>query len=287
MFFPGIPVKRFEEQMQFLTEHFTVCPLGELVQRMKDDELPENAIAVTFDDGYRDNYLNAFPVLKRYSVPATIFLATGVIGSGEILWHERVFAAFRETRVSELAGLGPGNTSRSLKSLEMKLEAQKQILECLWSLDGEAREIALRRLEQQLEVVAAKNVEMSRLMLSWQEVSEMNREGIEFGAHTVNHPILAKLTVEDARQEICGSKNTIAEFIESAVTTFAYPVGRRGDFTETTKAIVAEAGFACGVTMIFGNNGVETDPYELRRITPWDEDCRAFGLRLSCYKFSA
>ena len=58
---------------------------------MKDDDLPENAIAVTFDDGYRDNYLNAFPILKRYSVPATIFLATGVIGSERSLWHDEIF----------------------------------------------------------------------------------------------------------------------------------------------------------------------------------------------------
>ena len=287
MFFPGIPIKRFEQQMSFLAEHFTVCPLKELVQRMKDDDLPENAIAVTFDDGYRDNYLNAFPILKRYSVPATIFLATGVIGSERTLWHDQILAAFRGTRVSELAGFVPGNPSLSLASFKKKLEAQKQILEYLWSMNREERETAILRLRERLEVVEGKNAETSRLMLSWEEVSGMNRDGIQFGAHTVSHPILSKLTAEDARREICGSKRTIDEVLEGAVTTFAYPVGRRTDFTETTKTLVEEAGFCCGLSMVFGNNEVETDLYEMRRIAPWDEDCEAFGLRLNYYKFSS
>lgn len=273
--------------MRFLTEHFTVCPLKELVQRMKDDDLPANAIAVTFDDGYRDNYLNAFAILRRYSVPATIFLATGVIGSERPLWHDQVFAAFRDTGVSELAGFGPGNPSLSLTPLKKKLEAQKQILEYLWSLDHQGREVAIRQLRERLAVVEGRKTDTRRLMLSWEEVSEMNRYGIQFGAHTVSHPILSKLTVEDARQEICGSKRTIDEVLENAVTAFAYPVGRRIDFTETTKAIVEEAGFCCALTMILGNNEVETDLYEMRRIAPWDEDCEAFGLRLSYYKFGS
>jgi peptidoglycan/xylan/chitin deacetylase (PgdA/CDA1 family) len=287
VFFPGIPIKRFEQQMRFLREHFTICPLKELVQRMKDDDLPENAIAVTFDDGYRDNYLNAFPLLKCFSVSATIFLATGAIGSKRPLWHDKVFAAFRGTIVPELAGFVPSNPHLSLTSVKQKLEAQKQILEYLWAMDGEEREIAIRRLGERLEVLEMKDAETCRLMLSWEEVSAMNRDGIQFGAHTVTHPILSKLTVEDARREISGSKRTIDERLENAVTTFAYPVGRRIDFTETTKALVEEAGFCCGLTMVCGNNEVETDPYEMRRIAPWDEDYEAFGLRLSYYKISS
>ena len=284
MFFPGIPVKRFERHMKFLAEHFTVCSLKELVQRMKDDDLPENAIAVTFDDGYRDNYLNAFPILQRFSIPATIFLATGVIGSGKALWHDRVFAAFRQTRVPELTGLVPGSTRLCLTSLKAKLEAQRQVLEHLWSLDGDERELVIVRLRDRLDVAETES-DTCRLMLSWEEVSEMNADGIQFGAHTVTHPILSRLRAEDARQEVCASKRTIEEVLNTTVTSFAYPVGRSGDFNATTKAIVEEAGFCWGVTMIFGNNQVETDLYEMRRIAAWNEDSGTFGLRLNYYKF--
>ena len=284
VFFPGVPVARFEEQMNLVMEHFTVCPLKELVQRMKDDDLPENAIAVTFDDGYRDNYLNALPVLKRYAVPATIFLATGVIGSGKALWHDRVFDAFRQTKVPELIGLVPGSTRLCLTPLKAKLEAQRHVLEHLWSLDGDDRELAIDRLRDRLDVAETKS-DICRLMLSWEEVSDMNADGIQFGAHTVTHPILSRLGDEAARQEVCASKTTIEEVLNTTVTSFAYPVGRCGDFNATTKAIVEEAGFYCGVTMIFGNNHVETDLYEMRRIAAWNEDSEAFGLRLRYYKF--
>jgi peptidoglycan/xylan/chitin deacetylase (PgdA/CDA1 family) len=220
-------------------------------------------------------------------VPATIFLATGVIGSDRLLWHDQVFAALSRTTVSELAGFVPRKASLSLTSLKKKLEAQKQILEYLWSVGREERETAILQLQERLEVVETTNAETPRLMLSWEEISEISRNSIQFGAHTVTHPILAKLTVEEARQEIFRSKKTIDNVLKGAVTAFAYPVGRRNDFTETTKALVEEAGFCCGLTMVFGSNDVETDLYEMRRIVPWDEGYDTFGLRLSYYKFSA
>jgi peptidoglycan/xylan/chitin deacetylase (PgdA/CDA1 family) len=208
-----------------------------------------------------------------------------VIGSNRLLWHDQVFAALSGTRVTELAGYIPGYPSLSLTSLSKKLNAQKRILEYLWSMDSEKREVAIHRLGEQLEVVEVTNTETPRLMLSWEEVSEISRNGIQFGAHTVTHPILAKLTVEEARQEIIRSKRMIDDVLKGAVTAFAYPVGRRNDFTETTKALVEEAGFCCGLTMVFGSNDVETDLYEMRRIVPWDEGYDTFGLRLSYYKF--
>ena len=282
-FFPGIPVKIFEQQMRVLADHFTVCTLDDLIERIKYDDLPESAVAVTFDDGYRDNYTNAFPILRRYSLPATVFLATDAIGTGRQLWHDEVFTAFRETRVVELTGFGLANTKLPLTSLATKLEAQTEILKHLWSLDSTARQMAIRQVRKVLNVEKS-GPEVARFMLSWEEVREMYRDGIQFGAHTVSHPPLSRLQVEDARQEIRRSKSTIENVLNATVNTFAYPSGRRGDFTATTKTLVEEAGFDCAVTTIFGNNEAGVDLYEMRRIAPWGEDAEAFRLRLSYYK---
>lgn len=282
-FFPGIPVKLFEQQMRVLADHFTVCTLDDLIERIKYDDLPESAVAVTFDDGYRDNYTNAFPILRRYSLPATVFLATDAIGTGRQLWHDEVFTAFRETRVAELTGFGLANTKLPLTSLATKLEAQTEILKHLWSLDSTARQMAIRQVRKVLDVERC-GPEVARVMLSWEEVCEMYRHGIQFGAHTVSHPPLSRLQVEDARQEIRRSKSTIENVLNATVNTFAYPSGRRGDFTATTKALVEEAGFDCAVTTIFGNNEPGADLYEMRRIAPWDKHAETFRLRLSYYK---
>jgi peptidoglycan/xylan/chitin deacetylase (PgdA/CDA1 family) len=269
--------------MRVLADSFRVCTLDELIERIKSDDLPENAVAVTFDDGYRDNYTNAFPILRGYSIPATIFLATDAIGTGRQLWHDEVFSAFRETRAPELAAFGPVNTALPLSSLAMKLEAQSTTLKYLWSLDSTARQIAIRQIRKTLAVEEAEP-KVARLMLSWEEICEMHHLGIQFGAHTRSHPALSRLQAEDAREEICRSKSIIESVLNARVNTFAYPSGRPGDFTATTKALVEEAGFRCAVTTIFGNNEAETDLYEMRRIAPWNEGAETFGFRLLYYK---
>ena len=104
-FFPGTPIDVFKNQMEYLAANFNICSLDEAVERMVSKDVPDNTVVITFDDGYRDNYLNAFPMLKNLSIPATIFLATDAIGSKRVLWHDRVFSAFRETRVPVLRGL--------------------------------------------------------------------------------------------------------------------------------------------------------------------------------------
>jgi peptidoglycan/xylan/chitin deacetylase (PgdA/CDA1 family) len=283
-FFPAISVKTFEQQMKVLAECFAVCGLDEMIERIECDDLRESSVAVTFDDGYCDNYTNAFPILKRYSIPATIFLATDVIGTELRLWHDEVFAAFRETQVPELLGCGLGNAILPLTSLAKKLKAQAQILDYLWSLDIRARSIAIGRIQKALDVERTK-LWTQRLMLTWQEVSEMYRCGIQFGAHTGSHPALSMLKPADAREEIRRSKSAIEKVLSTKVNTFAYPSGRPGHFTATTKALVEEEGFNCALTTIFGNNEAGMDLYEMRRIAPWNDDSEAFGLRLSYYKF--
>ena len=281
-FFPGLPTSQFARQMEVLAERFTLCSLDRLLQGMESGDLPEHGVAVTFDDGYRDNYVNAFPILKRYAVPATIFLTTGVIGCHKPLWHDRIFSMLRETRIPELSSFGPDRMTLSLRSLADKLKSQRQILEHLWCLGAEARESTIAELSHRLGTDETKR---DALMLSWEEVSEMSREGIKFGAHTVNHPVLSRLGPEEVRREVYGSKSAIEAALNTAVTHFAYPVGRGVDFTAATKRIVQEAGLSCGLTMIFGNNPPGTDSYEIRRIAPWNEDGDVFGLRLKYYTF--
>jgi hypothetical protein len=98
-FFPATPVDVFEKQMAYVGRRHHVCALDEAVERFWLGDLPDNAVAITFDDGYRDNYLHAFPIVKSLSLPMTIFLATDAIGTGRTLWHDRVFSAFRDTVV--------------------------------------------------------------------------------------------------------------------------------------------------------------------------------------------
>ncbi len=117
--------------------------------------------------------------------------------------------------------------------------------------------------------------------LRWDEVREMARGGIDFGAHTLDHPILKYVSAEEARRQIRGSRERIEQELGTRVTTFAYPNGRAEDFDESTKRILKEEGFTCAVTTVGGANDASTDPFALRRVGMWDEDPGLSVLRLA------
>ena len=277
-YFGGVPVEVFRRQMEYLASRYRVLPLSHLVRGLRKGSVPENAIAVTFDDGYRDNYLHAFPILRATSVPATIFLATSAIGSTRQLWHDDVFSAFRETRAQALEPTGKGRVRGSLATVEERFRVQRAFLAYIRTLDEMERTNAILRLRDALGVGPPRDA--PGLMLRWEEVQDMSRAGIEFGSHTATHPILSRMGWNQAEREIVESKRVLEERLGTAVEGFAYPNGSSADFTAETKTILQNAGYAYAVTTIPGSNDPDVDRFELRRATPWDEDVFAFGLRL-------
>jgi peptidoglycan/xylan/chitin deacetylase (PgdA/CDA1 family) len=277
-FFPATPIGAFTAQMEYLASRFNVCRLVEGVERLRTASLPERALAITFDDGYRDNYLNAFPVLARLGLPATILLATGAIGSDRVLWHDRVFAAFRETKRALLEGFGTAQGYR-LGSVPEKLAAQRAVLRHLWRLADDVRAREIDRLVQALGV--DDTTSSPGLMLSWDDVRAMHGDGIEFGAHTVSHPVLSTVSPDRAVEEVTGCKQRLEDALGVPVRTFAYPVGRRDDFTPGTKELLRRTGYTCALSTVPGVNRSGQDLFELRRLSPWDEDVARFGARLT------
>lgn len=282
--FPAIPTAVFARQMEYVAENYNVCSLDEMTARLRSNELPPNLLAITFDDGYRDNFTHAFPVLRRLGLPATIFLATDAIGTGRVLWQDRVFAALRETRATALKNF-PGSEAVPLGGPADRKAALSRILKFLWSLEDGERSLWVEKLVQQLG--AQERIKGDGLMLGWEDVRAMSQHRITFGSHTVTHPVLSRISLQQAKQEIRASKTIIESNLKMPVKHFAYPVGRRADFTEAVKKEVREAGFESAVTTICGANDSQQDLFELRRATPWDHDIDAFALRLSYFKFAS
>jgi peptidoglycan/xylan/chitin deacetylase (PgdA/CDA1 family) len=283
-FFPGIYTEVFARRMSYIAANYNVLSLNEAVEMIQANDIPDNALVVTFDDGYRDNYTHAFPILKDLSIPATIFLATDAIDSKAVLWHDRVFCAFRETQCPVLANFGPEPRSYSLKTLEEKLVAQRAGLEFLWSLNDEERQFWVDCLVDRLRVCEEPT---SRAMLSWDEVRIMHRGGITFGSHTASHPILSKLSPAQLKREVSESKKTIEEKLGAPVKSFAYPVGRKQDLNVLAKTVLRETGYLCALTTIPGVNGHNQDLFELRRGGPWEVFLPGFALKLQWEKFQS
>jgi peptidoglycan/xylan/chitin deacetylase (PgdA/CDA1 family) len=243
--------------------------------------LPRNALAITFDDGYRDNLTHAAPILARHGLPATIFLTTGLIGTGEIAWFDRLAQAFKLTRAE--AFIAPWGERVGLVDESARLRALDRALGYLKRRPDDELRRTVDRVVDDLAVTDLRGVK--NRMLTWDDVHALRGLGFTIGAHTVNHPILSRVTPERARTEIVGSRAMIEAAGAGAPRAFAYPNGGVGDYTAAVAGLVREVGFTCAVTTRFGVNTAATSPWELHRGGPWQRDLPTFALALATARF--
>jgi len=263
-FFPAVPTAVFEDHVAHLARHYDVLTIEEAAERLQARRAPRNGLAITFDDGYRDNLTQAAPILARHGIPATIFLATGHIGTGIPMWFDQVAQALKTTEADAVV-LGAGRPLE-LSSRSSRLVALQAALAHLKSLPDLERRRALDRLVATLSPRPFPDAEP--VMLDWPGVAEIRRLGFSVGAHTISHPILSRVTAEQAWTEISGSKSTIERMLGEPVRAFAYPNGGAEDYTPAVVAQVRDAGFLCALTTRHGVNTAATPRFELRRGSP-------------------
>lgn len=273
----SVCVSYFEQQMRYLAKHYHVMYLEEIVERIqKGIPLPDHCVAITLDDGYQDNYTYIFPILKKYRLPATIFLATGFIDTGEIPWFDRVLYAFKWTKQTRLVF---HEQNFEIATIHERKKAAHQALGYLKTYPVEQRDRSISEILSDLRIRLP--TEMPDLMLNWDQVKEMSELGIRFGSHTVSHPILSRIPLEQAKEEITRSKQQIEDRIQTEVKTFAYPNGKPGDYTPEIMALVKETGYRAAVTTVFKPNSYSDDLYQLKRFRPWETDLSSFCFRLN------
>lgn len=281
-FFSALPTGVFEQQMAYVARAYHVLPLADLVDRLRRGGLPRNSLAITFDDGYHDNLTHAAPILSRLGLPATIFLATGFIGTAEVPWFDRLAQGFKKTRLDAVRT--PWGEDLDLGAEPARLRAMARTLDRFKRLPDEERR---RDLEALLVTLAVTDQRcFKNLMLSWDDVHALHGLGWAVGAHTVNHPILSRVTPQRAWTEILGSRTMIESACGVPPRAFAYPNGGPDDYTETVKQLVREAGFTCAATTRFGLNTTTTNPWELRRGGPWEHHLPTFALKLAWYRLA-
>lgn len=278
--FPGeVDAVRFDALCRWVAAWFNVLPLDEAVQRLSERRLPERALAITFDDGYADNREVALPILQRHHLTATFFIATGFIDGGR-MWNDSVIEAVRHCQATsiDLSALGV----EGLAVLPLPDHAARRA-----AIDAILDRIKYRPIAERLQL-AQRIAELAQvrpsdtLMMTADQVRELHRAGMQIGAHTVSHPILATLSDDEACTEIGTSKRWLEDLLQQRVGLFAYPNGRPGrDFNERSVTLAREAGFDAAVTTAKGVADADTDLYRVPRFTPWDGTRLRFGLRMA------
>ena len=272
---PGEPtVEEFDAQMRIVREYFHALPLVEAVERLQSGTLPDGAVCVTFDDGYADNEIHAMPVLKKYDIPATVFVSTGFLNGGR-MWNDSVIEVLRSCEDDILDLREIDLDCYTLHSIEQRMDAVDSILRQIKHFDPKKRLALVNEIQKRGPKLP------DDLMLTDSQIQSLANNGVTIGAHTVNHPILSSVSDETARREIRDSKLYLETLLQESVDVFAYPNGRPVlDYGIEHRNLVSELGFKVAVSTHWGVSTAQSDSYQLPRFTPWDRNPLKFAVRL-------
>jgi peptidoglycan/xylan/chitin deacetylase (PgdA/CDA1 family) len=256
----GIMLKEatFAKMLEFIKRHYRVISLQEFLQGIEDDRSPSvPQCLLTFDDGWRDNYTTAYPLLKKSGVDAVIFLVTGLVDGSETFWVEQLNracgdpACLKQIQRRFESVVGTGHPVSNLHD----------IIEYLKHRPARERERVLADLIPGGGEGYRTNT--GDRMLAWDEVSAMQRDGIEFEAHTVSHPLLVYENDKSVEHELRASKQAIEDRLGKNVRAFAYP---NGTWDERVRNMVRKSGYECAFTTERGWHSLGQDRYAIRRI---------------------
>ena len=274
--FPGEPdAQRFRQQMEWIKTWFNVLPLAEAIEHLQAGDLPARAASITFDDGYADNLTVALPILRSAGLSATIFIATGYLDGGR-MFNDTVIELVRNANGTHL-DLSRWQLGRyGIGTIEERRLCIAQLLAKLKYLEPTRRAQIVDELVRALKISPS-----DRLMLTTEQVRELAQAGVSIGAHTVSHPILAKVDEDAARTEMKLSKERLEAITGSAISLFAYPNGKPGtDYTATHVRLARDVGFTAACSTGWGTARRGSDLFQIPRFTPWDRTPARYALRL-------
>lgn len=262
--FIAVTPRTFERQMRMLAGRYVVVPMSLLVARLAAGQpFGPRTVAITFDDGYMDNYRFALPVLARLGLPATIYVTTNAVGNGWSFWPSRLRYALMRSSKSRLV----------LDGQVIDLGGPDGRVAAVGTLTLAAKRLPVAERDALIDaVVAAAGVgsppsEARGWFMGWEELKAVSAAGLSIGAHTLTHPILTSQTSAVAASEIGGSRGLLRERLGAEIDDFAYPNGGGViNHDDRIAALVREAGFRSASTSVAGPVRLRDDPFRLRRI---------------------
>jgi peptidoglycan/xylan/chitin deacetylase (PgdA/CDA1 family) len=252
----------FDQQIQFLKRYFNIISLDEFKQGIRTGQFPDNSCLITFDDGWLDNYVFAYPILKKYEVPATIFLATDYIGNKDSFWQEKTTGILKRAyqdrdmellEIVDLKNILELSESNALVIIEQKIQSLKNL-----------SEVELHGLIHRLKSLSSKYSEVSGVdkFLNWEQVGEMNNNNITFASHGCSHSIMTKITEDQLVNELEESASVINAKLGTDCKALAYP---NGNYNQSMMCHVSKS-YDLAFATESGAVSPSDDKYSIKRV---------------------
>lgn len=253
----------FEWQVRYIKENYIVTTFSEYFNVIKKNP-GKDLIIITFDDGFKDNYDIAYPILKKHEVPAVFFVSVDYIGTDNHFWFELLVSILRQTPEVHLKKICD---LIEVPFLVDRLSLQVLALNYMKKVPNSKR---LSIIKSITEFCKANNIlvlDAAAIPMSWANIIEMSANGMELGSHTLSHPILTNLSSSQRNDEIFESKRMLEQKLHKECVCISYPNGGLGDYDVDLMREVKETGYKFGCSYIPGINYVGSlKTYELKRI---------------------
>ena len=269
----------FRGQMELITRHFKAVTIEQVLSFLKGEtELPKRSVVITFDDGYADNYHLARPILSNLGIPAVFYITVNCVERHTLPWLARLRFAFLTS--DKQVWTDPHGGTWQMRSNGERVRAFDLACEYMAKLSGAPQDELLAAICGGLEAEAP-NIP-NTVMMTWDEVRGLAKQGYTVGSHTMNHPNMAWVKEEDARVEFCESKRLLERELNSGITHFSYPCPvLQPHWKGRTVDLSREAGYNTAVTTNGGIVRKNDDPLSLRRVRPtktveglrWNLEC--------------
>ncbi|MFL1453588.1 polysaccharide deacetylase family protein [Marinobacter sp. GN3S48] len=241
----GLTADQFRLQVDIIKREFLPMTLRDLLSAHESREVPDNAVVVTFDDGYADFAEVAFPILQAAGVPATLFVTTGFVNGDIWLWPDQIRYAISHAGTEQLT-LPPFNQSFNVKV--DPFESWNTIADHCLTTSNEEKLALIDELYKQLKVTKPVTAPDNFRAVSWKQIKQMIGDGLDIGSHSISHPILTKLNDEQLSNELQRSRQKIEAETGMSVDVFCYPNGREVDFDQRVKECIHQCGYRYAVS---------------------------------------
>lgn len=256
----------FAAHLEYLKKHHRVLPLNKIIEALeKGENLPPNSAAITIDDGYRDAYEIAFPVLKKFDLPAMLFAITDFVEGKIWLWTDKMRYILLETKAKNLhvEFKNYDTIETNLTDEIQRLKLADKVNSVLKKLPNEEKEAKILEIADLLKVEIPEVPTTEFAALNWEMAREMDAENLKIESHTVTHPILTKIDEDQLDFELQISKERLDKKLNKTVEIFCYP---NGAFDENVWQAVEKNDYKCAVTTRYGFVKTVENKYLLNRI---------------------